>query len=322
MAYTTSKNGIVFCSLCPHHCAIRDGSTGVCRVRKNVNGTLTLPLYGMLSSIALDPIEKKPLYHFHPGEQILSVGFYGCNFRCPFCQNYTISQHVAQHATVVQPEELVDLAEERRSFAIAYTYSEPLVHFEYVLESARIARSRGIKNVLVTNGFIEDDPANELFRYIDAANIDIKAFTDEFYRDEIKGDLEPVKRIIQLAAKTLHVEATTLVIPGKNDSDEEIGAIAEFLSEISPDIPLHLSAYYPTYTYTIEATTPQTIRRLTAIAEEQLRFVYPGNIPGGADTRCPACNSLVIKRSGYSVQTPGMTDGYCSSCGEPLSIVQ
>ncbi len=322
MAYTTTENGSVLCSLCPHHCRIAEGERGICRVRENRSGELSLPLHGVLSSMAVDPVEKKPLYHFHPGASILSVGFYGCNFRCPFCQNYLISQHVREQGTRVEPRELVDIAVKRGSFGIAYTYSEPLVHFEYVLEAAKIARSKGLRNVLVTNGYIEEEPAKELFEYIDAANIDLKGFTEGFYRKEIKGRLEPVKRIIRLAHNLLHTEVTTLVIPGKNDSEDEIDALAGFLASLSPDIPLHLSAYYPTYSYTIEATTPETIRRLTEKAKEHLGFVYPGNIPGGADTLCPECGELLVKRTGYSIRRSGLRDGHCISCGAMAPVVE
>lgn len=315
MSYTTPSGDILLCTLCPHTCRIADGDYGLCKVRRNKGGTLELPFHGKLSALAVDPVEKKPLYHFHPGEQILSVGFYGCSFRCPFCQNYRISQEADQHAHSVSPAECVSLADKHGSFGIAYTYSEPLVHFEWVLETCIQARASGLKNVLVTNGYLNPAPAGELFQAVDAANVDLKSFSDNFYRKELGGSLKPVLRFIEEAAGAIHVEVTTLVIPGKNDSEEEISEIARFIASVDRRIPLHISAYYPTYKYVISATTADTIRRLTETAREHLDYVYPGNIPGPSNTLCPACGSVLIERRGYTVRTTGLNNGRCAACG-------
>ena len=247
------------CALCPHACLIPPGRHGRCRVRFNRGGVLEMPFHGRLSSIAVDPIEKKPLYHFHPGKNILSVGFVGCSFRCPFCQNHRISQDTGVPTREVSAGELVALAEQEGSFGIAYTYSEPLVHLEYVLEACRLARARGLKNVLVSNGFVNPQPAEELLGLLDAANIDLKSFNPEFYRQEIGGELEEVKRFLTQARGRIELEVTTLVIPGRNDGPEEMEAIAAFLAALDPAIPLHLSAYHPQYRYTLPPTPPDTI---------------------------------------------------------------
>ncbi len=319
--WTQHDDGKVACELCPHRCVIAPGRAGVCGVRRNEGGALVLPYYGRISSVAVDPIEKKPLYHFYPGSSILSVGFWGCNFHCPFCQNYSISQQVDDTADYLAPEDLADLAVRRGSFAVAYTYSEPLVHFEYVLKCAQAARERGLKNVLVSNGYINAEPAEELLPWLDAANIDLKTFQDDFYRREIGGGLADVKRFITQAARRVALEVTTLVIPAKNDSPEEIESIARFLAGINPDIPLHLSCYYPVYKYSLPPTPPETVIHLAAAARRHLRYVYEGNVGRHeTNTVCPGCGNLLIRRLGYSVSLPGVKAGACAQCGETIPI--
>ena len=235
-------SGRVHCLLCPNDCRIAERTTGTCGVRGNRAGRLELPRWGAISSIAVDPIEKKPLYHFSPGSRILSVGFVGCSFRCGFCQNWHISQSTDVETRFISPEALVDIAVTEKSFAIAYTYSEPLVHFEYVLDSAKLARTAGLKNVLVTNGYLNPAPAAELLPFVDAANVDLKAWDADFYRHETGGRLEEVKRFIAEAAGKIHLEVTTLIIPTKNDDPAQIDGIAGFIAGLDPGIPLHLSA--------------------------------------------------------------------------------
>lgn len=309
------------CTLCPHRCLLPEGRIGLCRVRANSGGKLSLPYYGIISSMATDPIEKKPLYHFHPGRTIFSVGFFGCNLRCPFCQNFSISQKTGRGGTFFSPLQIVEEALYRHSFGIAYTYSEPIVHIEYVLETARVARERGLSNVLVSNGTIIREAALDLISSMDAANIDLKSFNPSYYKRELKGDLDTVLNFIRLAYERVHLEITTLVIPGKNDSPEEIEAIARFLAGLSKDIPLHLSCYYPSYTYDIEATDPKSVFALAEIAHRHLRYVYPGNV-GFAETNtvCPACNETLISRRGYQVSVRGIENGRCSSCGEEIPV--
>ena len=320
--WNKEKNNSIACLLCPHGCVIKEGGTGICKARKNIGGELTLPFYGEISSIAVDPIEKKPLYHFLPGKTILSIGFVGCSFKCPFCQNHSISQSSHVFTEHLDPEEVVDLALKKKSFGIAYTYSEPLIHIEYLLNTARLARKKGLKNVLVSNGYINPGPAEELIPLLDAANIDVKSFNPDFYVSEIKGKLQPVLDFVSIAAGKLSLEVTTLVIPGKNDSPEEIESIARFIADIDDTIPYHLSRYYPTFKYTIPATSYDSIMSLAETARKHLKYVYLGNVGmSETNTYCPSCGALLVRRFGYSVTMEGIKDNCCSSCGETIPIV-
>ena len=269
------------CTLCFHHCQLDEGQTGFCRARAG-RGDKIVPLnYGRLTSLALDPIEKKPLRRFHPGSQILSVGSFGCNLRCPFCQNASIAQVGSEAPTRnVTPEELTNLARElvpHGNIGVAYTYNEPLVGYEYVRDCAEHIHQAGLLNVLVSNGSIEEKPWRELLPLIDAANIDLKGFNDSWYRS-LSGDLATVKRNIVIAAEHCHVEVTTLIIPGNNDSPAEMQAEAKWLAAINPDIPLHISRFFPRHRMTNCPPTPvDTIYHLADIAREHLQYVYTGN---------------------------------------------
>jgi pyruvate formate lyase activating enzyme len=314
--------GRVHCLLCPNDCRIAEGRAGTCGVRENRGGRLELPRFGAISCMAVDPIEKKPLHHFHPGARILSVGFVGCSFRCGFCQNWHISQDVDVETRFAAPEDLVATARRERSFAIAYTYSEPLVHFEYVLDCAKAARGAGLKNVLVTNGYLNPAPAAELLPFVDAANVDLKAWDPEFYRQETGGKLEEVKRFIREAAGRIHLEVTTLIIPTKNDDPAQVEGIAGFIAGIDPAIPLHLSAYHPQYKYTLPPTPPSTVRKLAEVARRRLRHVYTGNIGlEDADTACAACGNVLVRRAGWRVEVTGVRGGTCAKCGAAAPIV-
>ena len=316
----------VRCLLCPHHCLIRPDERGICGVRENRNGEIALITAGVISGYALDPIEKKPLYHFRPGSMILSVGSYGCNLRCDFCQNYHISQNLPKEQTVrLKPEQLVrQAARARGNIGIAYTYNEPVIWYEYVAECARLAASEGLENVMVTNGYINREPLREMTDFIDAFNIDLKSFSNEFYRKYAGATLKPVLEAIKIIASSgRHLEITTLILPGLNDSPaamrQEAGWIAE---NAGRKVPLHLSRYFPMYRRNDPATPPETIMLLQEVAEEYLDYVYTGNMQGadgGSDTRCPSCQSVVIRRSGYSTRITGLTDeGQCQSCGHQI----
>lgn len=320
------KEGSVRCTLCPHYCIIRPGERGICGTRENREGEIYPVTAGIISGYALDPIEKKPLYHFHPGSVILSVGSYGCNLKCDFCQNYHISQNVkGEQSARLEPEELVRQAVTARgSIGIAYTYNEPAIWFEYVAESARLAREKGLRNVMVTNGYVNQEPLKELTQVIDAFNIDLKAFSNDFYRNYTGATLKPVLQAIKtVAGSGRHLEITTLVLPGMNDSPDEMEREAEWISgNAGRSVPLHLSRYFPTYRRTTPATPPETILRLREIAEKYLDFVYTGNMPGeegGSDTRCPDCHTTVIRRSGYYARISGLTDeGSCVKCSRQI----
>jgi pyruvate formate lyase activating enzyme len=270
------------CELCFHHCALDEGQTGLCRARACQDGKIVSLNYGKLTSLALDPIEKKPLRRFHPGSLILSVGSFGCNLRCPFCQNHEISMAGDSGIPTVEvsPEQLAAKAAElvpQGNIGVAYTYNEPLIGYEYVQNCAALVHEQGMVNVLVTNGTVEEEPWRALLPLIDAANIDLKGFTSAWYR-RLGGDLETVKRSIALAAERCHVEVTTLLIPGENDSEEEIRELARWLASVSPEIPLHLSRFFPRYQMTDRPPTPvEQVYRLTETAQRYLSYVYTGN---------------------------------------------
>jgi pyruvate formate lyase activating enzyme len=271
----------VLCTLCPHSCRINPGRRGICGVRENVDGLLLPNSYGQITSIALDPIEKKPLARFHPGSMILSVGSYGCNFKCSFCQNHGISMNRPE-TIYLTPEALVEKALSlipRGNIGIAYTYNEPLISFEYVYETSRQAREKGLRNVLVTNGYINEAPLQALLPFIDAMNIDLKSFRDEFYQKLCGGLTALVKRTIALASEACHVEITTLIIPGLNDSTREMDELSKWISELDESIPLHISRFFPRHRMLDREATPvDTILMLRDVASRHLRYVYTGNV--------------------------------------------
>ncbi|MGB9803090.1 AmmeMemoRadiSam system radical SAM enzyme [Desulfofundulus sp.] len=282
--YEKGDGGIAFCRLCPRFCKIREGNTGFCRVRKNQQGTLYTLNYGRVSSYGLDPIEKKPLYHFYPGSDIFSLGSVGCNLHCGFCQNWQIA-HADPRTVYLSPEEAVAAAKEQvaRGYpcvGLAYTYNEPFVWYEYVYDTARLARKEGLKNVLVTNGYVNEEPLRRLLPYIDAMNIDVKGFSGEYYREVCAGHLEPVLRTVEFAHGHCHVELTTLLVPGLNDSEEEIRRLVDWVAALSPDIPLHFTRYFPNYKFDLPPTPLETLKRAREIALEKLHYVYLGNVPG------------------------------------------
>ncbi len=270
------------CRICPHHCRIEEGHLGLCKARTNRNNVIISDNYGKVTAVALDPIEKKPLYHFHPGSKILSIGSYGCNLDCPFCQNCDISMvggnEIATEEVTI--EELVlkaKLLESRGNIGIAYTYNEPLIGFEFVRDCSMAVKRQGLKNIVVTNGYISEEPLLELLPYIDAFNIDLKGFTEEFYH-KLRGDLATVKRSIELAAKVCHVEVTTLIIPGENDGEEEMKELSGWLASLSPDIVLHISRFFPRWRMQDRGATPvKQVYHLAEIAREKLSYVYEGN---------------------------------------------
>lgn len=272
----------VECEICPHHCKIEEGHLGLCRGRMNHNGEIISENYGRLTALALDPIEKKPLYHFYPGSRILSVGSYGCNLNCPFCQNCDISMVNGSETDSVRVscEELVEKAvslQDKGNIGIAYTYNEPLIGYEFVRDCARLARERELKNVVVTNGYICEEPLKALLPLIDAFNIDLKGFMESFYH-KLRGDLATVKRTIELAAAQSHVEVTTLIIPGENDSEEEMKKLSGWLAGISPEIPLHISRFFPRWKMQDRDATPvDQIYRLAELARKNLNNVHEGN---------------------------------------------
>ncbi len=317
-------NGQVACDLCPIGCRLRPGQDAPCGSRANRQGTMVLLSYGQVVSAAVDPMEKKPLYHFHPGRDILSVAAAGCNLHCRFCQNWTISQRHESPARQTTPEALVTAALQAGSVGIAYTYSEPLVWFEFVRDTAVLARRSGLKNVLVTNGFLNREPLAELLPVIDAANIDLKSMEDRFYRRICKARLEPVLDAIgQFHAAGVHLELTNLLIPGHNDADEQIRALVEFTAGLDAEIPLHFSAYFPAWKMDAPPTPTSTLLRALEIARSRLAWVYLGNaaVNEGRDTVCPDCGEVLIKRAGFRAVSRLEGRPVCPGCGRKVPVV-
>lgn len=269
----------VCCHLCPYECKISVGSKGACGVRVNQGGTLYSEVYGKTTGIALDPIEKKPLYHYHTGEHILSIGTKGCNFHCDFCQNWHISQVLDAPTTDITSKQIIDKAREVHSFGIAYTYNEPFIWYEFVFDTARLAKKNNLKNVLVTNGFVNMAPLEGMLPYIDAMNIDLKSINEEFYIKVCKGRLKPVLDVIKKSAKSCHVELTTLLITGLNDSEDEIKKLVDWIYDnVGPEVPLHFSRYFPCYNMTLPPTPIETLNMAKRIAKAKLKYVYLGNV--------------------------------------------
>ncbi len=276
--YSKDDNNNVTCNLCPHNCKIYEDKIGFCGARKNINGILQAMNYGQCTSLALDPIEKKPLYHFHPHSKILSYGSFGCNMKCSFCQNWTISQS-APKTEFISPEKLARFAKETAdNIGVAFTYNEPLIAIEYLIDAAKIIKQNGQKIVVVTNGNINPEPFEKVLSFVDAFNIDMKAFNEDFY-EKYGGDLEIVKQNIKRASKSTHVEITNLIIPDENDSEEEMTALSTFLANISNEIPLHISRFFPQHKMLNKQPTPlETIHRLSDIARKKLKHVHEGNV--------------------------------------------
>ena len=323
------KNNVVQCRACSHFCLVEPGRRGICGVRENQDGSMHTLVKDRIAALNLDPVEKKPLFHFLPGTSTLSLGTMGCNLSCPFCQNYSLSQPPREYRPVegerISPRELVDTAEKYRAVSMSYTYSEPTVFIELVMDTARLAREKGLKNIIVSNGFQSPACLREMNGYIDAANIDLKAFTQEFYQQRCGAKLKPVlNNLVRIKEMGWWLEVTTLVIPGLNDTREELGKIAEFIrKELGPDTPWHISRFHPTIRMTeIKATPVQTLEAArNAGLEQGLKFVYTGNAPGhqGESTFCPSCGKVVISRLGFQVRELMLEDGFCSSCKEKLA---
>lgn len=311
------------CLLCPKECLIAPGKRGFCRGRKNVDGKLIALTYQECVSTALDPVEKKPLYHFHPGSSILSAAPNGCNFACFHCQNWTISQEEVPTQQITS-QEMVELALKKGSVGIAYTYTEPLIWYEYLLETAKLAKEKGLVNVLVTNGYINPEPFEELIPVIDAMNIDVKSMKESFYREYCQATLAPVLKTAERAKKSCHVEITNLVIPTLNDSEEDLKRLSDWIAdELGDDTPLHFSRYFPHYKLNIPPTSVTTLEKAREIAQKRLKYVYIGNIlePGANTTYCPKCKKALIIRDGYSISRMHLKEKKCQYCGEEINIV-
>ena len=320
--YETVGEGAVRCLLCSHRCRIPPGKAGLCRIRVNRMGRLEAAGYGRAVSLSMDPIEKKPLYHFHPGRLILSTGPNGCNLDCQFCQNWEISQREVP-TEYLDPGELAEMAASQGSIGVAYTYTEPFIWFEYLLDACRAVRNKGLVNVLVTNGTVNREPLEELIPLVDAMNIDLKSMDVGFYKKVCRGDLETVLETIRASCGRCHIELTNLVIPGMNDTDGDLERLVKFIGGLDPMIPLHISRYFPRYRAKTPPTPEETLLKFQHLAAQELAYVYLGNInlPGGEDTRCPECGSLLIERRGYRPVIVGMHKQRCRRCGRRADVI-
>lgn len=330
MLYEKGEKGEVRCFLCGHRCLIKDGKRGICAVRENKEGTLYTLVYGKVIARHIDPIEKKPLFHFHPGSTSYSIATVGCNFRCTHCQNYEISQYPKERPDVIipgedtTPQEIVELAIKTGCLSISYTYTEPTIFFEFAYDTARLAKENGIKNVFVSNGYTSPEATRMIAPYLDANNIDLKSFSDEHYKRVCGARLRPVLDTIRLMKELgVWVEVTTLLIPTYNDSEEELRRIAEFIKSVSIDIPWHVTQFYPTYKLLDQPRTPiRTLRRAREIGlEVGLRYVYEGNVPGegGENTYCYNCGRLLIDRYDYIIRGNYIKDSKCPYCGSEIN---
>jgi pyruvate formate lyase activating enzyme len=326
--WKAEPEGRVVCGLCSHRCRIAAGKYGTCGVRENRAGTLWTHAYGEVIAAHVDPIEKKPFYHFLPGSSSFSLAAAGCNFHCPFCQNWQISQSRFRNGgggggQPLEPKEAVRLAKAHGCRSISYTYTEPTIFYEYAADTGRLAKAEGLANNFVTNGYMTAEALEAAREWLDACNVDLKAFRDKTYKEVCGARLEPVLESIRLMRRLgMWVEVTTLVVPGLNDGTEELRDIARFLAGLDRDIPWHISRFHPDYKYTKAPATPlQTLQRAAALgAEEGLHYIYIGNVWGAAeDTACPKCGTVLIKRRGFSVSASKLRDGRCSKCGTEIA---
>lgn len=319
----------VKCATCAWRCIIKDGKRGYCGVRENRNGKLFAINYGLVSSANVDPIEKKPLFHFYPGTSVFSLGTVGCNFRCLQCQNYTISQVSIDDSTreLVEytPEQAIEMAKDYGCRGIAWTYNEPAIWFEYTYDSAKLAKAQDLYTVYVTNGYMTGEALEMISPFLDAMNIDVKGFTQEFYTKLCKTKLRPVLDTVERAYNLgIHIELTYLVIPTHNDSPSEIASFVDWVAGIDGDIAVHFSRYHPDFKLTDVPMTPtKTLEGAINIAKEKLNYAYLGNVPGhnGENTRCSKCNALLIERIGYRTKIIGLTGNECSKCGQTVSTL-
>ncbi len=327
MLYTGLDDGRVKCDLCNHHCVIGPSKRGLCGVRENKEGKLYSLVFERAISMNVDPIEKKPLFHLLPGSTSFSIATVGCNFRCLQCQNHEISQMPVEEKRIegssVPPSKIVSLAKQYQCQSISYTYTEPTIYFEYAYETAVLAKANGLKNIFVTNGYMTEEALHVIHPYLDGANVDLKSFQEKFYKEVCGAKLQPVLENLKLMkALGIWVEITTLVIPTLNDSEKEFEDIAEFIMSLGPDVPWHLSAFYPTYRLTHLSRTPAAVlfRAREIGLNTGLYYVYCGNIPGqgGEDTFCPHCKRKVIQRLGFQVVQNDIVKGRCRHCHEGI----
>lgn len=320
---TTQKDNKTQCNICPRNCILNEGQSGFCQIRKNIGGEIVMTSYGYNTGLSVDPIEKKPLYHFYPSSKILSFGTLGCNMGCQFCQNWHISKSKADpKINHTEPEKIVSIAQELGCESVAFTYNDPVIFFEYAVDTAKLCRDAGIKTVAVTAGYINPEPRKEFFTYMDATNIDLKAFSETFYKKNCLAHLEPILDTIKYVKNETNcwLELTTLLIEGENDSDDELKKECEWIAEnVGVDTPLHFSAFHPDYKFMDKPITKlSTLLRAYEIAKKAgIRYVYTGNVidSGTSTTYCHSCSKPLITRNGYGISQYNLQKGRCKFCG-------
>lgn len=323
--YKPKDNHSIICLLCKHYCTIKEGKVGICGVNQNSGGELETLVYGYPSAMNIDPIEKKPLYHFLPNTKSFSIGTVGCNLRCPFCQNWEISQtNIVDKTDYFSPKDIVDLALKYNSKSISYTYNEPTIWYPYAKDIGLLAKEAGLKNIFVSSGFESSEVLEDMLGFVDASNIDLKSFNKEYYKKVLKADLDGVLATIKTLAKSgVHLELTTLVIPDVNDSTDELKKMAEFIAQVDAKLPWHLSAFYPNYKLNDTKATPlKTLLKAKGIAKDAgLEYVYIGNITHDTNTYCPKCENLLISRENYTSKIVGLSLDRCQKCNYTIKGV-
>jgi pyruvate formate lyase activating enzyme len=327
--YEKIGNNEVKCMLCPWLCTLKPGQTGICKVRMNEEGTLETMVYDKVAVYGTDPIEKKPLYHFYPGKKIFSVGETGCNLHCDFCQNYQISQchpkDIFRFHNITGKQLVEKAAAVKDNIGIAYTYNEPFTFYEFMRHTARLVHEKGLKNVVVSNGYVNQEPLLDILPLVDALNIDLKAFGNSFYKTHTRGRLEPVLHTLkQISRQGKHLEISNLVIAGLNDKETEFTNMVKWIAdEIGPETPLHLLRYFPAYKLTLPVTPFYVLKKLYELAKKQLDYVYIGNSSNGiySVTTCPTCGKEVVQRNHYDVTADPDFDGSCTDCGTKMNFI-
>ncbi len=323
------ENDRICCLLCPRHCRLQEGQAGVCGVRRVSGGELYTENYGLCAAANWDPIEKKPLYHFYPGSRILSLGTYGCNLQCKFCQNWSLAEgNPDRGGSILSPEGVLKMLQStgaplKEIPGVAFTYNEPTVWYEFVYDTAKLLHRHGYAAVLVSNGFIGLEALEEILPFIDAANLDLKGFSDSFYREYCRGERDPVLRVLEKMVNRCHVEVTCLLIPTVNDHPGELEQMFGWLAELNPDLPVHISRYFPSHRLDLPPTPLETLYRAREQARKKLNYVYLGNIRdrASANTFCPACSALLIERRDYQARLPGLEGSNCRYCGQPIPVI-
>ncbi len=327
--FYTREDGRIRCLLCPRRCLLKEGQEGVCAVRRVSGGELYTANYGLCAAINWDPVEKKPLYHFYPGSQILSLGTYGCNLECSFCQNWSLARGRPEHGgTILSPGQVLEMiqargASHKEAPGVSFTYNEPTVWYEFVYDTAKLLHRHGYVSVLVSNGYISLEALEEVLPYIDAVNLDLKGFSSSFYREYCRGQLDPVLKVLERAVSRCHVEVTCLLIPSVNDAPQELEQMFSRLAGLNPDLPVHISRYFPSHQLDLPPTPLQTMYQARELALKKLNYVYLGNVwdCGAAHTYCPRCSRLLIERSGYRTRIPGLSGQNCRYCGQLIPVI-